>query len=66
MFSRTGMLIVAYVLIGIAVGPPPGQQGNLPAFSEVTSASILAWAQFLIWVIAWPAGVIWHHASFTL
>jgi hypothetical protein len=65
LFSRIGMLILAYILIGIAIGPPPGSAGALPATSA-TGASVGAWFQFVIWVLFWPLGLIFHHPAFTL
>ncbi|MEP7024203.1 MAG: hypothetical protein ABJB47_10460 [Actinomycetota bacterium] len=67
LFSRIGILILIYCIIGVAVGPPPGSQGKLPAISQAASgADIGAWIQFIIWVLFWPIGVIFHHPSFSL
>jgi hypothetical protein len=68
LFSKIGMLILAYILIGIAVGPPPGQAGKLPsaALASATGSTIGAWIQFVIWVLAWPLGLVFHHPTFTL
>ena len=66
LFSRTGLLIMIYFIIGVAVGPPPGAQGKLPTTVVETSSAIVAWIQFFIWVLLWPLGVIFHHAAFTL
>jgi hypothetical protein len=66
LFSRTGLLIMIYFIIGVLVGPPPGAQGKLPTTVVETSSAIVAWIQFFIWVLLWPLGVIFHHAAFTL
>jgi hypothetical protein len=66
LFSRTGLLIMIYFIIGVAVGPPPGAQGRLPTTVVETSSAIVAWLQFFIWVLLWPLGLIFHHAAFTL
>jgi hypothetical protein len=66
LFSKIGILILAYILIGIAVGPPPASQGKLPAVTEATGASIGTWIQFVIWVLFWPIGVVFHHPTFSL
>ena len=66
LFSKIGMLILGYILVGIAVGPPPGSQGKLPAVAAATGASVGAWIQFVIWVLFWPLGLIFHHPTFTL
>jgi len=66
LFSRLGILILAYILVGIAVGPPPGSQGKLPAATAATGASVGEWIQFVVWVMFWPLGVVFHHPTFTL
>jgi hypothetical protein len=68
LFSKTGILILGYILVGIAVGPPPGQQGKLPsaALATATGSTAGAWIQFIIWVLFWPLGLIFHHPTFTL
>ncbi len=67
LFSKTGMIILTYILVGIAVGPPPGSQGRLPAITAAaTGASLGAWIQFVIWVLFWPLGLVFHHPTFTL
>ena len=60
------MLILIYCIIGIAVGPPPGSQGKLPAVTAATSTSIGAWIQFVVWILFWPLGVVFHHPTFSL
>jgi len=66
LFSRIGLLIMIYFIIGVAVGPPPCSQGKLPTTAVETSSAVVAWIQFFIWVLLWPLGVIFHHAAFTL
>lgn len=66
LFSRIGLLIMIYFIIGVAVGPPPGAQGKLPTAAVETSSAVVAWIQFFIWILLWPLGVIFHHPAFTL
>ncbi len=62
LFSKTGMIILTYILVGIA-----GSQGRLPAITAAaTGASLGAWIQFVIWVLFWPLGLVFHHPTFTL
>lgn len=65
LFSKTGFWILLYILIGIAVGPPSGSQGKLP-LTAATGASLHGWIQFLIWILFWPLGLLFHHLAFTL
>jgi hypothetical protein len=66
LFSKIGILILAYILVGIAFGPPHGSQGKLPSASSATVASVGDWIQFIIWVMFWPLGLLLHHPTFTL
>jgi hypothetical protein len=66
LFSKIGILILGYILIGIAVGPPAGSQGHLPAASGANGNAAAAWIQFIIWIMFWPLGIIFHHPTFTL
>lgn len=66
LFSKTGVFIVAYLVIGILVGPPQGQQGQLPSSSVQNLGGVGHWFQFFVWVLLWPVGLIFHHPAFTL
>jgi hypothetical protein len=65
LFSKTGLVIVIYVLIGVAVGPPSASQGKLPPLAA-TGTAVYQWIQFIIWIFLWPIGLIFHHPTFIL
>ncbi len=66
LFSKVGILIALYVIVGIIVGPPAGNQFVAPTAAGVTGAQIVHWVQVFIWVMFWPIGLIFHHPTFSL
>jgi len=65
LFSKIGILLLAYFVVGALVGPPGSAAGHFPGRSA-TGGSLHAWLQWGIWVILWPIGVVFHHPTFTL
>jgi hypothetical protein len=61
LFSKTGLLVVIYIIIGLYVGTP---SPHTPPIVAATAGSLHAWIQYIIWVLFWPAG-LWK-PSFTL
>jgi len=60
LFSRRGLLIAIYVLIGVFLNTAaPHLPGSLNS-----AASLHSWGQYIISVLFWPLG-LWH-PTFTL
>jgi hypothetical protein len=53
LFSRTGLAIAAYILIGVFVNTAPP---HLPA-SPASIAGLHSWLQWAISVLFWPLGL---------
>ena len=65
LFSKIGILLLAYFVVGVLVGPPGAAAGHFPG-TAATGTSIHAWLQWALWVIFWPIGVVFHHPTFSL
>lgn len=67
-FSKTGLIIGAYFIAGIFLGPTAGHAGHLPSsnFSGNPGGAVGAWFQEIVWVLAWPLGLVFHHPTFSL
>ncbi len=63
LFSKTGLAIMIYLVIGMFAGPPGG--AGFPP-TTLTGPAIVDWLRWGIWVILWPIGLIFHHPAFTL
>ena len=66
LFSRTGLIIGIYLLIGVFLGPPGHHAGHLPSAHFRNGGDIGAWLTFGIQVLLWPIGVVFHHPSIRL
>lgn len=60
LFSRRGLLIALYILIGVFLNTAAP---HLPA-SPSSASSLHSWGQYVISVLFWPLG-LWH-PTFTL
>jgi hypothetical protein len=60
LFSTTGLIIVAYILIGVFFNTA---SPHLPA-TTATAGTLHSWAQYLVSVLFWPLS-LWH-PTFTL
>lgn len=56
LFSKTGLIIVAYVIIGIFANTA---SPHLPTNGTVGGALIHSWIQYFISVVFWPLS-LWH------
>lgn len=56
LFSKTGAVIAAYVLIGVFANTAPP---HLPTTSNFTVASLHSWVQYVISIFSWPMS-LWH------
>jgi hypothetical protein len=55
LFSATGLLILAYILIGIFYNTSPP---HLPV-TTATVGSLHSWAQYIVSILFWPLS-FWH------
>jgi hypothetical protein len=55
LFSKTGLFIIIYVLIGVFVNTAPP---HLPA-AAFTVTALHSWAQYAISILFWPLS-LWH------
>jgi succinate dehydrogenase hydrophobic anchor subunit len=59
LFSKTGLLIVVYVVIGFVVAG-----STFPPHSAVDGATAHAWIQFFITLFLWPLRLAFPHTTF--
>lgn len=55
LFSKTGLFIVIYILIGVFVNTAPP---HIPA-AAFTVTALHSWAQYAISILFWPLS-LWH------
>ena len=55
LFSKTGLFIVIYILIGVFVNTAPP---HIPT-AAFTVAALHSWAQYAISILFWPLS-LWH------
>lgn len=60
LFSKVGVLIAVYILVGVFLNTAPPHLPTTPS----SVSSVHSWAQYLISVFFWPLG-LWH-PTFTL
>jgi hypothetical protein len=60
LFSKLGLLIVIYILIGFAVAG-----STFPSHTAVDGSTAHAWIQFVITLFLWPLKLAFPHTTFT-